>query len=106
MLFARIPVSPQIASFDFGDETTNSGDMISVMCTVHKGDLPINISWTLNNKTVDNKPGITVLRTNKRISQLSIDDVQAIHAGIYVCTAKNGAGVAHHQAQLLVQGTS
>lgn len=100
------PVPPQIAPFDFGTESTNSGDMLSVMCTVHKGDFPIKISWTLNNHTLENMRGITILRTNKRISQLSIDDVQANHAGIYVCHAENSAGLTNHQAELNVNGTS
>lgn len=99
-----ILVPPQIVAFDFGEETVNSGDMLSVICTVNKGDFPLTILWTLNNRSVENLNGITILRTNKRVSQLSIDDVQANHAGLYICQAQNSAGTAFHQAELRVNG--
>lgn len=79
--------------------------MSSVTCTVGKGDFPIDIYWTLNNRTIDKYNGISVMRTNKRISQLSIDSVQEEHSGEYVCHAKNKAGIATHSAHLHVNGT-
>lgn len=100
----NVPVPPQIVPFDFGNEVVNSGDMFSITCTVNKGDFPIDITWTLNNNSIENIVSITVLRTNKRISVLSIDDVQANHAGIYICAARNAAGNAFHQAELRVNG--
>lgn len=78
--------------------------MASVMCTVHKGDFPIKMTWTLNGGSLELVEGISVLRTNKRISQLSIDSVDAVHAGEYVCKASNAAGVAEHSAYLRVNG--
>lgn len=98
------PVPPQIISFEFSDDPVNSEDMSSLQCTVHKGDFPIDISWTLNNRSVTLYQGISVMRTNKRISQLSIDSVQAEHAGEYVCLAKNSAGIAKQSAHLHVNG--
>lgn len=103
MLFV---VPPQIVPFEFGDESIDSGEIISVVCTVNKGDLPLNIMWKLNDQNVENIQGITVLRTNKRISQLSIDDVQASHSGTYRCIAKNSAGEASNEAELRVNGIS
>lgn len=79
--------------------------MASVMCTVHKGDFPINMSWTLNGRNLEEIIGVNVLRTNKRISQLSIDSVDAAHAGEYICKAKNEAGVAEYSAYLRVNGS-
>lgn len=79
--------------------------MSSLTCTVHKGDFPIDIDWTLNNRSVKFYQGISVMRTNKRISQLSIDSVQAEHAGEYICNAKNSAGTAKQSAHLHVNGT-
>lgn len=78
--------------------------MASYFCTVHKGDLPINIAWTLNDRPVDNINGISVLRTNKRISQLSIDDVRAEHSGNFTCIATNTAGTARYSTNLNVNG--
>lgn len=97
-------MAPQIVPFEFGEEKTNTDDMVSATCTVHKGDFPIDIYWTLNNITVDKIHGITIMRTNKRISQLSIDSVQADHAGEYTCHAKNSAGISSHSTVLHVNG--
>ncbi|KAJ8967482.1 hypothetical protein NQ314_002796 [Rhamnusium bicolor] len=99
-LYVNVP--PQIIPFDFGEETVNSDDMVSVTCTVSKGDFPIDIYWTLNNITMNKIDGASVLRTNKRISQLSIDSVQDFHSGEYICHAKNSAGIAMHSAFLHV----
>nr|XP_015838912.1 PREDICTED: Down syndrome cell adhesion molecule isoform X40 [Tribolium castaneum] len=101
-LEVQVMVPPQIIPFDFTDDPVNSEDMSSLTCTVNKGDFPIAISWSLNNRSVETIQGITVMRTNKRISQLSIDSVQAEHAGEYTCIAKNSAGITHQSAVLHV----
>lgn len=79
--------------------------MASVICTVNKGDFPLEISWFLNNASASTIQGLTTLRTNKRISQLSIDSVQAEHSGEFTCVAKNPAGMATYSAILHVNGT-
>lgn len=78
--------------------------MATVTCAVSKGDFPINITWTLNGRPVEEIEGISALRTNKRISQLSVDDVKENHAGIYDCAATNPAGSVSHSANLQVNG--
>lgn len=78
--------------------------MSSVMCTVNKGDLPINISWTLNGRILDSADGVSIMQTNKRISQLSIDSASAEHTGNYTCIAQNLAGSASHTTSLHVNG--
>ncbi|KAI4460603.1 basigin related [Holotrichia oblita] len=100
-----INVQPSIAPFEFGVEAVNSGEMVSVLCTVNKGDFPINITWNLNGRSVGSYSGISIMRTNNRISQLSIDSVQEEHAGIYECVSGNLAGIAKHSAYLKVNGT-
>ncbi|XP_044270315.1 Down syndrome cell adhesion molecule-like protein Dscam2 isoform X45 [Tribolium madens] len=101
-LEVQVMVPPQIVHFDFGDEPVNSADMASVTCIVTKGDFPIDITWTLNNQSVETIQGITVMRTNKRISQLSIDSVQADHSGEFTCLASNPAGNASYSSTLHV----
>lgn len=98
-------VPPLVVPITFGESVVNSGDMVSVMCTVHKGDFPIELIWLLNNRTVDKIDGVSVMRTNKRISQLSIESVQAEHSGHYSCIAKNLAGSAEQSTNLNVNGT-
>lgn len=74
------------------------------MCSVIKGDFPIEIIWKHNLRTIDPLDGITIARTSKRSSQLSIDSAQAIHSGEYTCIAKNKAGEASFSAVLNVNG--
>lgn len=90
--------------FDFGEDPINSDELTSLTCSVNKGDLPLEIFWTHNNKTVSENEGITVMQMNKKISTLSIDSVNAEHAGTYTCVAKNSAGSASHSAELKVNG--
>lgn len=78
---------------------------MSVSCTVNKGDFPINITWILNDRPIEMYTGISVLRTNKRISQLSIDSVSSEHSGAYQCVAKNLVGSAEYMAHLRVNGS-
>ncbi|KAK5645477.1 hypothetical protein RI129_006777 [Pyrocoelia pectoralis] len=98
--YLNVNVPPQILPFDFGEDTLHADEMVSTTCTVNKGDLPLNISWLLNQQSVSNIKTITVMQTNKRISQLSIETLQAEHAGEYTCLASNVAGVATFKAQL------
>ncbi|KAL3270304.1 hypothetical protein HHI36_009355 [Cryptolaemus montrouzieri] len=100
--YLYINVSPQLSHFDFGEESINSGDSVSLNCNAHKGDRPIKISWFLNNKTVDGMQGITSTKIGQKGSTLNIDPVQDIHAGRYTCVAVNKAGVAAYSAELHV----
>lgn len=97
---------PQIVHFDFSDEEINSMDMVSASCTVNKGDLPVDIYWTRNGYKIFSNDGISISRTNKRMSVLSIESVRDRHSGEYTCVAENLAGVAKHSAVLSVNGTT
>lgn len=79
--------------------------MTSLQCTVSKGDFPIKISWKLGVVDVGMVEGITTSQVNKRINTLSIDAVEAHHAGNYTCTARNPAGIGSFTATLNVNGT-
>nr|XP_029721390.1 LOW QUALITY PROTEIN: Down syndrome cell adhesion molecule-like protein Dscam2 [Aedes albopictus] len=98
-----VMVLPQIVPFDFGEESINAMDMVSAYCSVNKGDLPMQIRWSRDNQPIDgSSEGISVSRTNQRISVLSIESVRDIHSGNYTCTAENKAGRAQHTATLFV----
>lgn len=92
--------------FDFGEELANSGDMITTQCAIIKGDFPIEISWTLNNRSITEISGILIYKINQRISSFSIESVEATHSGQVTCTAKNSAGTASYSAVLHVNGIS
>uniref|UniRef100_A0A1Y1KUA9 Ig-like domain-containing protein n=1 Tax=Photinus pyralis TaxID=7054 RepID=A0A1Y1KUA9_PHOPY len=101
----KIIVAPQILPFNFGDDEMNAGDTTSVQCTVVKGDNPLNITWRMNDAEIKtNTQGVSILNS-KRVSSLTIESVQAEHAGEYTCVASNVAGYATHSASLNVNGT-
>lgn len=96
-------MSPQISPFTFGDEPINSGETVSIQCTISKGDQPLKITWNLNGRKAEATYGITVM-TMKRFSTLNIDSVQAEHRGEYTCVADNPAGKSTFSAYLNVNG--
>nr|NP_001036482.1 down syndrome cell adhesion molecule 1, isoform AW [Drosophila melanogaster]ABI31033.1 down syndrome cell adhesion molecule 1, isoform AW [Drosophila melanogaster] len=101
-LEVQVMVAPKIASFDFGEEPLNYGEPASVQCTILGGDLPMNVTWLLNNATIDSFHDISFSRIGKRINVLSIESVSAHHAGFYSCHAQNKAGITAHSARLIV----
>lgn len=102
----RFSVPPQIHQFDFGEEAINSGDTVMATCFVAKGDLPITIRWSINDKPIDKLDGVSTMNANKRASQITIESVQNYHIGEYKCLAENKAGVAEFSTFLKVNGTS
>lgn len=98
-------VPPQIQPFSFGDEPANTGEVAGVTCMIPKGDLPIEIHWTLNSAPViSGEHGFTLFRMNTRTSSLNIDSLHARHRGLYKCIARNKAGVHEYLAALNVNG--
>jgi hypothetical protein len=104
IVFPNFPVPPQITPFEFGDETFNAEDTVSLTCTVAKGDLPLKIFWEFNGANLSSGNGISISRSTKRISMLSIDSIMANHRGNYTCIAGNDAGRMSHMAHLNVNG--
>lgn len=101
----NILVQPQILPLDFGEQSFNFGDPISLTCSLHKGDLPINLSWLHNNVSIGYIDGILISKVGHRNSMITIDSVTDRHAGTYTCIAENKAGVASSSAVLNVNGT-
>ena len=91
--------------FNFGDEPMNVGDWFGSQCMVGKGDLPVDIYWTLNSHPITNgNEGFALIRTNPRTSSLNINALEGKHRGIYQCIANNKAGSATYTAELHVNG--
>lgn len=101
----RAPVPPQLVPFTFGDEASNSGDSQAIQCMAMKGDLPIEISWWLDEKPIEDGSGITVLKVSPRLSSLSIDSISYEHRGQFKCVARNKGGHAEYATELKVNGT-
>lgn len=98
-------VPPHVLPFSFPAEVVNMGDIISINCVVLKGDLPLNIYWTINNEPITTGvDGFTVMQLNARTSYLNVDSLEAKHRGTYRCIAMNLAGLAEYAAELQVNG--
>lgn len=78
--------------------------MASVTCLVSKGDLPINITWTLNARTINVYDGVDTGNTKSRTSQLTIESVEPHHSGEYTCYANNLIGTAKYSSFLNING--
>ncbi|XP_026295726.1 Down syndrome cell adhesion molecule isoform X46 [Apis mellifera] len=103
-LEVQVMVAPQILPFAFGDEAASWGELVSVTCSVAKGDQPLEISWAFNGTPIGSHHGSDVVigSTNKKNSVLTIESVAASHAGEYTCSASNRAGATTHSSRLTV----
>lgn len=64
----------------------------------------MRIEWTINNQSAHFVPGTRVSTVDRRSSVLTIESVDAKHAGLYNCSASNAAGVASYTTELVVKG--
>ncbi|XP_043064042.1 Down syndrome cell adhesion molecule-like protein Dscam2 isoform X46 [Drosophila ficusphila] len=102
-LEVQVMVPPQVLPFSFGESAADVGDIASANCVVPKGDLPLEIRWSLNSAPIINgENGFTLVRLNKRTSLLNIDSLNAFHRGVYKCIATNEAGTSEYVAELQV----
>lgn len=98
-------VPPQIMPFNFGDESFNPGDSTAVNCMITKGDLPLNIQWTLNDRPLDGSDkDVQIIKMSQRLSSLSIESINDYHRGIVKCIALNEAGTSEYFSELKVNG--
>lgn len=85
----------------------NAGDPVSVQCTISGGDLPVNVSWSLNGRPIEPSfLDIFLEKRGHRMNNLMIDSVTAKHSGNYTCLAENLAGIVQYSAELIVNGIS
>lgn len=104
-LFDKVP--PKIAPFTLSDKPAKWGDTVTATCTVISGDYPIQIDWFLNGQPIDRQQNeITIVNTSKRVSLLTIDGVNAKHAGEFTCVASSTSGSTSYSTTLAVNGIS
>jgi hypothetical protein len=102
--------------FFFGEDAKRAGAVAQINCIVQDGDLPIQLIWTIQGKTVDpgshqqaasdakTPGGVTTYKIGEKTSILTIDSVTAAHSGVYRCLARNPVGESSHFAELMVNG--
>lgn len=109
-VFSNSKVLPTIFPFTFGEEELNLDEYVSTVCSITKGDLPVQIWWTFNSEESDfsfnltSNDGVMITRSSQRNSMLTIDAVKARHRGFYSCFASNKGGAAHQTSYLAING--
>lgn len=91
--------------FAFEDGPASSGQDVSISCMTPEGDLPLQIQWFLNNKSVIEYVGISTVKAGKRNMVLNIESITADHSGNFTCIAQNKAGSVSFTTDLKVNGT-
>lgn len=97
-------VPPKMKPFTFGDDPLEAGQSASVQCAISEGDLPINISWSFNNKPLISTEDISIAMIGRKSSGINIDIISHKHAGNYTCTGMNSAGISSYTAVLNING--
>ncbi|XP_076760113.1 cell adhesion molecule Dscam2 isoform X3 [Xylocopa sonorina] len=124
----RVLVPPRISPFYFENGVTE-GMRTQLMCTTSQGDQPFNITWLMDDKPIQVRPGdgsspsasssssssagstAAVVETGNNIqisdyppfsSILTINNVSARHSGNYTCQISNVAGLAEYSTSLSV----
>jgi predicted transcriptional regulator len=85
----------------------NYGDTVSIQCIMTGGDLPVQISWKWNNKSIENVNSLSDVQIDqrgKKVSTLFIESVTSNHIGMYTCIAINKAGTYEQSSLLRING--
>ncbi|XP_064598583.1 cell adhesion molecule Dscam1-like [Liolophura sinensis] len=100
-VFVYVMEPPVIDSFHFSKR--KQGDRVVVSCVVSTGDLPIEITWKKDGKSIrQGESGIRIQKTGPYSSQLSINDASPRHDGNYTCYASNDAASSNYTASFHV----
>ncbi|SPP73121.1 blast:Down syndrome cell adhesion molecule-like protein Dscam2 [Drosophila guanche] len=101
-LEVQVMVLPRIIPFAFEEGPAQVGQYLTLHCSVPGGDLPLQIDWTLDGQAMPEDLGISTARVGRRGSVLTIEAVEASHAGNFTCHARNSAGHQQYTAPLNV----
>lgn len=75
-----------------------------VLCTVVKGDLPLQISWFKDTNSIPADLGIVIQQADDFSSSLTFRSVTYKHRGNYTCIATNSVATVNYTTDLLVYG--
>ena len=97
-------MAPIISQFEF-DEAVFYGESIQIMCNIPKGDMPLNLTWSFQDKPIKKTDAVVITKLGARSLVLAIPAATEKHTGNYTCTASNIVASTNHTATLNVQGT-
>ena len=95
---------PSILPFTFGNAAVNEGEPRQLICSVIKGDSPLQISWSFQGVDIGPNPDIITSQLGEKASLLMISSVSYKHSGLFTCQASNLAGTTSFSTELLVNG--
>lgn len=98
--FVLFPAPPEITPFYFSELV--EGSRVQAACTVHQGDLPLNLTWLKDGGPVHRA---TVTPFNAYSTILAVNNVSRYDTGDYTCVATNPVHSAMFTAHLNVNGT-
>ncbi|XP_037024226.1 Down syndrome cell adhesion molecule-like protein Dscam2 isoform X29 [Bradysia coprophila] len=101
-LEVQVMVLPRITPFAFDGGPAETGQYQTLTCTVQAGDFPLNFTWLLNGIELRDSFDISISNVGKRSTFLTIESIQAIHAGTYTCLVSNKAGLSQYSTELKV----
>lgn len=103
---------PSINPFVFGEEEFNLDDLVTAVCSITKGDLPLKIWWTFKSDdehefayNLTTGDGIMITRPSSKISMIAIEALKPRHRGTFSCFCENRAGLTNHSTYLSINGS-
>ena len=105
-------VRPVIDEFVF-PKSLHEGQRYNVLCTVIKGDAPLEIQWLKDGlplpanslkSTSGHLKGVTVSQVTEFSAMLNFASLLSEHRGNYTCKATNIAGSASYTVKMEIQG--
>ncbi|XP_067138802.1 cell adhesion molecule Dscam1-like isoform X2 [Centruroides vittatus] len=96
-----IRVRPVIEPFTL-PASVHMGQRLSITCTVIMGDPPITIQWLRDNQPLVKQNDIKIHNLADYSSTLLFEAVKPNHRANYSCLAKNEAGIAQHNAAMVI----
>ena len=89
------------------DPTLRLGERLTLTCAVTKGDLPLTMSWVVDDTSADTSvtSQVKTLQINAFTSILSIDTLQLVNSGNYSCVVRNAAATVTQSQLVRIRGT-
>lgn len=104
MIIIIILVPPKLSPFQSAKIQLNVGDRASITCSVIKGDVPLQMSWRKNGRSIDASQHVSIKQVDEYNSILVIDNLASDHTGNYSCHVRNSAAEVDISQSLLVNG--
>lgn len=104
VLNSIISVGPQTDISLLQDRHVEEGGIVTVTCSLSKGDPPLSFEWTKDGSSVASLPGVQVV-SHDFSSMLTITAASRFHSGNYYCKASNPVSWSMMKARILVDGT-